>query len=174
MLLLSREMVQNSDWGPSLWKILHISAEKVGRQPTGMLSTDELRAWQQLLRVTEGIMPCALCRKHYGEWRKAHSIEGLAAWRGEQLRSESRKWLWELHDAVNRRKAIESGGEEQKQVKLEDAKEMYEKGSREDLTKEYDALHKVIQNAIAQGLIAGAYWREWVARFRFLRSIWGV
>ena len=119
-------------------------------------------------------MPCALCRKHYGEWRKAHSIEGFAAWRGEQLREECRKWVWELHDTVNRRKAVESGEELKTKVSLDDVKGMYEKMGKDDLTKEYNALHKVIQAAIPQGLLAGAYWREWVARFRFLRSIWGI
>jgi hypothetical protein len=161
-------MVQNSDWGPHLWRILHAGAEKMGRQTSPMLAADELRAWISFLKGTEGIMPCALCRKHYGEWKKERPPEKLAAWSGVYLQSECRKWVWDLHERVNARAGVQSS------IMFDSLQTLYGAYKKEDLMKEYDELHRVIQIAIAQGLINGAHWREWVAKFRFLRSLWGL
>jgi hypothetical protein len=42
-----------------------------------------------------------------------------------------------------------------------------------DLAKEFDALRKVIQDALLRGLLDGRHWSEWTTKFRFLRSLWG-
>lgn len=157
-------------WGPHLWRILHQCAERLGKQPTTLLAADETRAWASLLRRTEGIMPCGQCRKHYGEWRRAHPPEGLESYRGDQLRGEARKWLWELHEAVNTRKEVSSG------VNLEAIEGLYGPAAlgKNDLIKELEALQKSIQLALQQGRINGLYWREWLNRLRFLRSLWSL
>jgi hypothetical protein len=158
-------MVQNADWGPPLWRILHTAAERLGRQPTGLLAADERRAWIQLLKVTEGILPCAQCRKHYGEWKKARPVDGLGA--GSALRPSSREWLWRLHEAVNERT-----GAPGPRPTLEEVEALYAPAAK-DLAKEFDTLRKVIQDALLRGLLDGRHWSEWTTKLRFLRSLWG-
>jgi hypothetical protein len=130
-----------------------------------MLATDERRAWIQLLKVTEGILPCAQCRKHYGEWKRGRPLEGLAG------RQASREWLWQLHEAVNNR--LERGTE--CRPSLEEMEGIYgAPATAKDLVKEFDALRKVIQDALLRGLLDGRHWAEWTAKLRFLRSLWGI
>lgn len=107
------------EWGNPLWKMLHSITESLGKQTNSMLSTDEAHEIVFLLRDLEKIMPCALCRKHYNVWRKDHPLEKLAALRGPSLREEVRKWLYDLHENVNRDRGLISG------VTIEQIPELY-------------------------------------------------
>lgn len=102
-------MSKNKEWGPPLWKILHGLTESLGQQTIPMLATDEVHELVFLLRDLEKVMPCALCRGHYHTWRKNNPIENLTTLRGIQLRETTRKWLYDLHETVNRSRGIESG-----------------------------------------------------------------
>lgn len=102
-------MPSKREWGPPLWKILHGITESLGNQTNAMLSTDEAHEMVFLLRDVDKIMPCALCRGHYNTWRKHHPIEALDRLRGPMLRDAVRKWLYDLHEEVNRRNEITSG-----------------------------------------------------------------
>ena len=102
-------MATKKDWGPHLWKILHGLTESLGNQPVAFLSADEAHEVVFVLRDLEKVMPCALCRKHYGEWRKTHPLEELDRQRGPMLRDAVRKYLYQLHEDVNLRNGITSG-----------------------------------------------------------------
>ncbi len=97
------------EWGPPLWNILHSLTESLGNQKNTIISTDEAHEMIFLLRDVEKIMPCALCRNHYNAWRKQHPLEKLAPLRGPALRDAVRKWLYDLHENVNKDRKIESG-----------------------------------------------------------------
>jgi Erv1 / Alr family len=157
-------MVQNSEWGPPLWRLLHTLAEQIGRQTIGMLAIDESRAWLQFLRTTELVMPCKLCRRHYREWRTAHPLESLnVAGRDPS----SREWLWGLHEDVNARRGVQSG------VRLEDMERLY--GSREsyELQQDIATLSEIFQRAIYAGLVEGQAVRDWKTKLVILRKLIG-
>ena len=101
-------VVQNSEWGPPLWRILHTLAARLGTHTIAITAADEARAWVQVLRGIEKAMPCPVCRSHYKEWRVAHPFEGMVSLRGAMLRDTAQRWLWDLHTDVNMRRA--SGG----------------------------------------------------------------
>lgn len=128
-----------SHWGVPLWKILHGTAEKIGYIQNSLMSQDEMREMLFLLNAVEAIMPCDLCRKHYKEWRAKHPIsswpEILKGQPGE-FRERMRRWLWELHENVNRSK----GGEIS--LPFEKLPELY--GSVE-LKKEYEEFRTILQ-----------------------------
>jgi len=94
-------MAQIAEWGPPMWKLLHSMAEKAG---TSVLQVDEKRAWISFLRLTEGILPCPMCRDHYRQWRRTHPLEDFLANHGDLFRERVREWLWGLHDDVNSRR----------------------------------------------------------------------
>lgn len=96
------------EWGNPLWKLLHGLTESLGRQTNGILATDEAHEIVFLLRDVEKIMPCQLCRVHYNAWRKTHPLEQIASLRGQALREAVRKWLFDLHENVNRDRQIQS------------------------------------------------------------------
>ena len=97
-----------TDWGPHLWKILHIYTEFIGNQTNEILSTDEIRAFIHFLKSLEFAMPCAKCRAHYKRWRLAKPIDHFINYRGLTLRHVLREWIWGLHDEVNRENGLVS------------------------------------------------------------------
>jgi len=151
-------MVQNSEWGPHLWTILHGCAERCGRQPTALLHVDEQRAWIQMLELVEAILPCPLCQKHYQTWKKAHPLKGfLQAKTGVEFQEAARHWVWALHDAVNEQRGVA-------RPTLEDVKQP------QDLQQALEELLKVLDRAKLQRLIDGVYVREWRQRLSLLRK----
>ena len=94
-------MTQVQEWGPHIWKILHYHAEYAGNS---VLLADEIRAWTSLLRNTEGVLACAVCREHYRAWRAAHAVEEFIGAGKYSFQELLRRWLWDLHEYVNDRK----------------------------------------------------------------------
>lgn len=158
-------MVQNLEWGPPLWRILHTLAERVGRQGIPLLAMDEMRAWTALLRSTEGIMPCSLCRTHYRAWKHTHPLEGMA---GSGLAPLTRKWLWELHDTVNRQRGVEGG------VGFEQLSEIYGTKSTAELQHDIDILLNVLQRATQASQLDGVHIRQWRASLSLVRRLVGL
>lgn len=157
-------MVQNSEWGPPLWQILHICAEKSGKQFTNQLHIDETRAWIQLLKLTEGILPCPLCQKHYKAWCMKHPPTRFLDIRSPVAFNEAlRKWLWELHDTVNRQR-------EHIGPTFEEATALYADKRTSELQQALERLLEVLQRATLERRIDGAFVREWKLRLSFLRK----
>ena len=50
-------------------------------------------------------MPCKICRKHYSEWKLAHPLKTLGL---GDFRGNLRRWLYELHENINKRKGAKS------------------------------------------------------------------
>jgi hypothetical protein len=159
-------MVQNSEWGPPLWRILHTLAERVGRQGIPLLAMDEIRAWASLLRTTEGIMPCPLCRTHYRAWKHTHPLEESA---GSALAPLTRRWLWELHDQVNRQRGVEGGG-----VPFDELTTVYAGRGSAELQQDIDTLLKVLQRATQAGQLDGIHIRQWRASLSLVRRLAGI
>lgn len=151
-------MVQNSEWGPHLWSILHQLASRVGRQPTAMLAADEQRIWGQFIRMTEGIMPCQMCRGHYREWLKRNGA-GFAP---------TVEDLWSLHEAVNERRGVESG------VFLSDMENMYRVRGTRELQETIETLLKILRQATYERQVDGVVIHEWRAKLAVLRRVLGI
>ena len=157
--------MNNSEWGPHLWKILHITAEKCGTQPSYLLHMDEIRAWIALIEIVEAILPCPLCQKHYREWRKTNPLRRLLEERtGSSFQLAARTWLWRLHDTVNAQRGVA-------RFSLDEALELYSTLGSTDLQQALEKLLEVLERAKLQRLIDGAYIREWRKRLATLRVL---
>ena len=98
---------KNSEWGPVLWEILHGLVERIGKTTNPQILMDQRRELILVLRFTENIMPCALCRKHFHTWRTTHALEKLPLGSKEFVESV-RQWLFNLHNEVNLTRNISS------------------------------------------------------------------
>jgi hypothetical protein len=86
-------------WGPEFWRVLHTLSCCAG---TTTKEREERENWGRVLSAQEQVMPCSLCRNHYGAWlRERGIISNLQkipmANFGEYVRRE----LYELHKRVN-------------------------------------------------------------------------
>jgi len=131
------ELPKNSEWGPLLWRLLHSLVQRAGTARHPSMLIDQRREILILLRTVELVMPCALCRKHYHEWRTRHPIEKLPE--GSAFFVAVRKWLYDLHVNVNKSRSVENV------VAVEDLEILYGKTVIGTVMQELTAL---LQNAV--------------------------
>lgn len=91
---------RNNEWGPILWDMLHGAAERLGRNNVKQIQDDQRREMIMVLRDVETIMPCALCRGHYKEWRSKHPIDRFPE-EMNAFKEAVRTWLFNLHQEIN-------------------------------------------------------------------------
>jgi hypothetical protein len=86
--------IQNNQWGPALWMILHSTCERIGSKNLKRLPLEESRIWFGLLQSLRYSLPCPQCKKHYTTYSNQTPIMMIT-------RDIIRKWLFDLHDQVN-------------------------------------------------------------------------
>lgn len=82
-------------FGPSTWKTLHSIAWNYAEDanaPTEQEKKDII----DFLRLLEPLLPCPSCRKHYGAYMLKKPIDASS-------RAALTRWVYDLHDDVNRR-----------------------------------------------------------------------
>jgi len=152
-------MVQNSEWGPHLWKILHKCAEKCGKQTIQMLHEDEIRAFIHLLQIVDAILPCTLCEKHYREWRMKRPPAFLGKTPAE-FHEAATHWVWELHNHVNQMRGLA-------------IMPFSEDFGTKDLQESLKTLMEVLHRARLQRLISADSIREWSYRLKRFLTVCG-
>lgn len=153
-------MAQNADWGPPMWKLLHSMAERAG---SSVLQVDEVRAWIQVLRLTEAVLPCAMCRAHYKEWRTRRPLDALLPYRAEMFKERVREWLWELHESVNASRGLESFPIERLEI--------YRGVDTQELNQNFAVLVKIFEAAILYRQVNPTYVAEWRRAVILLRKL---
>ena len=88
-------------WGPPLWTILHIIAERIGI--SGM-DADQSRDIGVLVNLLPAILPCSTCQGHMRQYIAMNPfvVTGLV---GADLRTYCRTWLLKFHNAVRTSKS---------------------------------------------------------------------
>ena len=145
-----------SEWGPHLWKMLHWLAEHIGTQKAPVLIHDEITGWKKLLLLLKTILPCTTCKGHYTEYFNTHfNLDLIASTpNGPERRDLIRRWLWDLHEAVNQRKGYTVGA-----VPFESLTEICQSIN---FPESRDAFYTVLTRALQQNIVA----RENVIQFR--------
>lgn len=85
-------------WGPRVWLLLHRMADASNRR-------DVLLLWNSVLKATNAVIPCELCRKHMSDYWLQHPLL-VKKWNlltGEQVRQRIREALSKFHNSVNGR-----------------------------------------------------------------------
>lgn len=150
------------EWGNPLWKILHSLTESLGNQQNTILAGDEAHEMVFLLRDLEKVMPCQLCRQHYNVWRKEHPLEKLAVLRGPALRDAVRKWLFDLHETVNRDRKINSG------ITLEQIPQLYK---NIDIRTEWGKFFDLMKGSTEVGLVSQIVLQNFHRHLGILRKL---
>ena len=147
-------------WGPSLWRILHTLAERLGSQKNSMLIADEQRAWMNFLHSVENAIPCKRCKDHYKRWTKEHRIDSAV------VQDTARKWVWGLHTEIN--------GEQNKVgPEFSEMGALYGERSSSDLTRDVDECIGHLTTAAQRTHIAPTALRTFKYTLSFLRKFTG-
>jgi hypothetical protein len=150
-------MSEPAVWGPSMWRLLHGLAEKLGKQTTMILIQDERRAWLHFLRSVENVIPCKRCKQHYRSWTLKNRIEDAT------VRTTARAWLWGLHDEVNSERKVDG-------PPLSEMEAMYE---GRDVTRDAEECFGHLVRAVQQQQITPESFRKFKFQLSFLRKFTG-
>ena len=159
MSLLSREV-----WGPEMWKMLHIFADKSGSLTDKILENDETRLWISLIRNLNVIMPCQMCSQHYKAWIKRFDLNDLISIRGFTLNSWLTEFFWNLHNDVNSRsnKSV---------FNKEDLKKY---GDKSEFASSLDLIKRMVAKGIEQGSLEMIATKNVLINIEKLRKLYGL
>ena len=93
-------MANPSEWGPVLWKIIHIVSTKLGNQTNKILQSDELNYYNNFTKNLGTVLPCKLCRKHYYDY----ALKNKKTVEYNELREYSINYYMKLHNEINEEK----------------------------------------------------------------------
>lgn len=150
-------MSEPAVWGPSMWRMLHGLAEKLGKHTTMILIQDEERAWLHFLRSVENVIPCKRCKQHFRDWTLKNRIDGATG------RLAARAWLWGLHDEVNAERKVQG-------PPLNEMEAIY--GGR-DVTRDVEECFGHLLNAVQRQQISSEFFRAFKYRLSLLRKFTG-
>lgn len=165
---LNREInpLDPPEWGPILWKYLHCLAERMGTSGSSMMDTDQANYMETLLTLLPQIVPCTECQGHATEYLAAHPVPPLKGLYGSTLRSTTRTWLFEFHQAVRIRK-----GQPLMLQQPEECEALYAHATIDK--REYASVVQSVAAAIRQGWVRMDHWRKWYSHSERMRILSG-
>ena len=98
------DMPDPAIWGPALWTILHVAAERAGQNTLVPLRADEVRELEMLIKSFPVTLPCAICQTHAGQYLATHRFNWTGK-SGPEARNIISRYLYDFHDHVNKNKA---------------------------------------------------------------------
>jgi hypothetical protein len=90
-------------WGPLLWKYLHISAERIGCSSNPILEADSANSIQLLITGLPDIIPCPDCQLHARTYLSTNKFSAKDL-KGCELQTYVRNYLFTFHAAIRARK----------------------------------------------------------------------
>lgn len=138
-------MADPKEWGPLLWKIIHIQCEKLGKQTHHLFQNDELIVFNRFVKQIYYIIPCDICKKHYNDYSSKYMIKHIEY---KNLHNFARTYFFNLHNNINISNVKEIYKIEDLDIYNSITKEMYNSYLKEleTLLKKY-SLHYYISSA---------------------------
>ncbi len=159
-------MPQPAIWGPALWTILHVAAERAGQNALVPIRLDEVRELELLVRSFPAALPCAQCQVHSRQYIQAHKLDwsGLT---GPDARDKIRRWFYDFHDHVNRNKSTPT-----ESIPYEEVETRYT--AIKNVKDYYDIVIKELQNAINFNIVKHDAALKFRRHLGALRSFIGI
>ena len=153
-------------WGPALWSILHILANRCGRSGNLSLDLDEARAFEFIIGNLPLILPCEECSSHARIYIAGNPLR-CSERKGGELAACIQTWLLNFHNAVRLRKhqAIEINTLEGLQAHY--AGDAVDEGDMKVLTAN-------VVFGVRTMLVKADNWKRWYTQFQKLRLVLGA
>ncbi len=156
---------QTAEWGPALWGLRQMLAEKSGRGSgivrwggrggPQLCHAEERRIWTNLFASLRTSLPCPLCKQHYLEYIRSNSPDPIFRMPGPEWADALRNWLWAFHNAVRTRKV------QALDVPREELAARYTPNATT-----YSAWKQTVQEHMRRGMFL-----RWLAREDMLRTV---
>ena len=150
-------MANPNEWGPLLWKILHITSLSLGKHTIQLLQQDEINALKQFIKQVGLVIPCKICKTHYIEYSRSHKINYTYV----ELRDSVSYYYWNLHSEINK-----SNGKHD--IEFNELTTLYNKNDIFIFMKELDILFK---KYILQRIVYADIYNDFLKSFNKLYTI---
>lgn len=154
------------EWGPILWKFLHLLAERVGTSGNKIVDTDQANYMESLIGLLPQILPCTECQAHAAEYMASVPLPPLKGLYNGTLRETVRVWLFTFHNAVRLRK-----GQPVLVTTAEECAALYENATLPKC--EYTSFVQSVAAAVRQGWVRMDNWRKWYSHAERIRILSG-
>lgn len=155
-----------TDWGPLLWKLLHIMGEHVGKSSTPTLDRDEAIMIDFIIQGLPSVLPCPECAQHAREYVRLHPSTKVKNLVGAALTDWTRNYFFDFHNSVLTQQNRQLVYTEPAQIIPVYSSVIFQKCDTEQLI-EYFAF------GVHSGIIKGDIYKRWVAQLNRLRLIAG-
>lgn len=153
------------EWGPVLWNILHVLAERCGKGHPSV-DTDQARGFDYIVNALPFVLPCTECSEHARSYIATRPFRSLGK-TGSELSNYVRLWFLEFHNTVRLRQG--------KPIEIRTLEELAAHYEGDTIS---DNDMKVFVNNVAYGirmsLVKKDNWKRWTVQFSKLRLFVGA
>lgn len=162
----ANQLLLPTQWGPIMWRLLHITAEKIGQSGSKITDMDQANYVKTLINMLPSILPCADCQAHAEAYISVNPFPVLKDVYGSEMRHAVRLWLFLFHNHVRTMKGQELLGSVNECVILYASAFL----SRAD----YTILIDCIAAATRQLWVRLDQWKKWYSMLERLRLLTGT
>lgn len=150
-------------WGPVVWAVLHIFAERIGTSGTASIDTDQARDFTFIINLLPAIIPCKECQSHSRVYIATNpfQIQNLL---GNALSTYVRTWLLTFHNTVRTNK-----GQTIEVTTLEQLATLY--GSEKIQSCQIQTIISHVAYGIRNGFVKQDNWKRWYVHFNRLKVL---
>ena len=151
-------MANPNEWGPILWKIVHICSVNLGKERNSLLQKDQINYYNNFTKQIGFILPCKVCRKHFYDYALKHkkTVEY------DELKEYSIQYFLNLHNEVNK--------EKDKSIFTRDDYQIYTTYRTSDLNSSIKEFESLFKNYILYKYISSEALRDFLSSLQKLRS----
>ena len=151
-------MANPNEWGPILWKIVHICSVNLGKERNSLLQKDQINYYNNFTKQIGFILPCKVCRKHFYDYALKHkkTVEY------DELKEYSIQYFLNLHNEVNK--------EKDKSIFTRDYYQIYTTYRTSDLNSSIKEFESLFKNYILYKYISSEALRDFLSSLQKLRS----
>lgn len=160
------QLLLPAQWGPIMWKLLHVTAEKIGRSGSTMTDADQANYVKIMITMLPSILPCQDCQSHAEAYLSVNPFPLLKDLSGPALQNTVQSWLYTFHNHVRTMKGQDII------MSIDECIALYR---RAYISKaEYNTLIECIAAATRQQWVKLDQWKKWYSIVERLRLLTGT
>lgn len=161
----ANQLLLPTQWGPIMWKLLHVTAEKIGQSGSTITDNDQANYVKIMITMLPSILPCRDCQSHAEAYLSVNPFPLLKDLYGIVLRTTVRSWLYAFHNHVRTMKG---------QDIIISEEECSTRYGQEYVSKvDYSTLITCIVAATRQQWVKLDQWKKWYSAVERLRLLTG-
>ena len=162
----ANQLLLPTQWGPIMWRLLHIIAEKIGQSGSKLMDADQANYVKTIITMLPNVLPCGDCQAHAKTYLSVNPFPELINLYGRDLSNAVRVWLFMFHNHVRVMKG---------HTPLATAEECQLIYEHERLSlADYTVLIDCITAATRQLWVKLDQWKKWYSALERLRLLTGT